>query len=248
MLALFDAPGGGPEVLLPGHGFPVVGADRVRQALADTAVLLESLVDQTLALMNAGARLDEVIHTVAPPPELMERPYLRPVYDEPEFIVHTVWRQYGGWWDGNPATLKPARERALATELAELAGGAGTLADRALALLDGGRRRDDRAGAEAPAAPGGPPGRAGLAGRARRPGHRRGPTGRVPRRADRPPPPWPTGCSPGRPGSPLAPRPASPPRAHGGPPAARPDQGFPRHPARRSQLLIALHRPLVSSP
>ena len=67
MLALYDSPGGGPEVLLPGHGYPVVGADRVRQALTDTAELLESLVEQTLALMNAGARLDEVIHTVARP-------------------------------------------------------------------------------------------------------------------------------------------------------------------------------------
>jgi glyoxylase-like metal-dependent hydrolase (beta-lactamase superfamily II) len=137
MLSLYDSPGGGPEVLLPGHGYPVIGADRVRQALGDTAELLESLVEQTLALMNAGARLDEVIHTVTPPPALMERPYLRPVYDEPEFIVRTVWRLYGGWWDGNPATLKPAPERAVALELADLAGGAAALADRALALIDG---------------------------------------------------------------------------------------------------------------
>ena len=49
--------------------------------------------------------------------------------------MHTVWRQYGGWWDGNPATLKPAPERALAAELAELAGGPGALAERALGLL-----------------------------------------------------------------------------------------------------------------
>jgi alkyl sulfatase BDS1-like metallo-beta-lactamase superfamily hydrolase len=124
------------EFLLPGHGLPVMGADRVRQALTDTADLLTSLVDQTLAVMNAGGRLDDAIHSVAPPPELEQRPYLRPVYDEPEFIVHTVWRQYGGWWDGNPATLKPAPERALAGELAALAGGPGVLADRALELLD----------------------------------------------------------------------------------------------------------------
>ncbi len=140
MLALFDTPGGGPEVLLPGHGYPVVGSDRVRQALTDTAELLESLVEQTLALMNGGARLDEVIHTVVPPARLMERPYLKPVYDEPEFIVRTVWRLYGGWWDGNPATLKPAPERSLAVELADLAGGAGVLADRALALAGGDER------------------------------------------------------------------------------------------------------------
>jgi len=123
------------EFLLPGHGFPVIGADRVRQALTDTADLLDSLVDQTLAVMNGGGRLDDAIHSVRVPAELEGRPFLQPVYDEPEFIVHTVWRQYGGWWDGNPATLKPAPERALATELAELAGGPGALAERALELL-----------------------------------------------------------------------------------------------------------------
>ena len=139
-----------PEVLLPGHGFPVLGADRVRQALADTAELLDALVDQTVALMNEGARLDEIIHSVVPPAHLLERPYLRPVYDEPEFVVRNVWRLYGGWWDGNPATLKPAPEAVVAAELAELAGGAGALADRALALLEGrppGGRGPHRAGA-----------------------------------------------------------------------------------------------------
>jgi len=135
MLDLYDAPGGGPEVLLPGHGYPIMGADRVRLALDETAELLESLVAQTLECMNAGARLDEAIHTVTPPAHLMARPYLQPVYDEPEFVVHSVWRLYGGWWDGNPATLKPASEQAVARELADLSGGAGSLADRALALL-----------------------------------------------------------------------------------------------------------------
>jgi alkyl sulfatase BDS1-like metallo-beta-lactamase superfamily hydrolase len=123
------------EFLLPGHGFPVIGADRVRQALTDTADLLDSLVDQTLRVMNGGGRLDDAIHSVRVPAELEGRPFLQPVYDEPEFIVHTVWRQYGGWWDGNPATLKPAPEQALAAELAELAGGPGALAERALELL-----------------------------------------------------------------------------------------------------------------
>ncbi len=125
-----------PEYLLPGHGLPVVGADRVTQALGDTAELLEALVSQTLAVMNGGGRLDEAIHTVAVPRHLAGRPYLQPVYDEPEFIVSTVWRQYGGWWDGNPATLKPAPERALAAELAALAGGPAVLARRAVELAE----------------------------------------------------------------------------------------------------------------
>jgi len=135
MLALYDGDGPGPEVLLPGHGYPILGPDRIRRALSDTAELLESLVAQTLELMNAGARLDEAIHTVTPPAHLADRPYLQPVYDEPEFVVRGVWRLYGGWWDGNPATLKPAPEAALAAELADLSGGPGALVDRALALV-----------------------------------------------------------------------------------------------------------------
>jgi alkyl sulfatase BDS1-like metallo-beta-lactamase superfamily hydrolase len=123
-----------PELLLPGHGWPIAGAQRVHQALTDTAALLEHLVDETLALMNAGARLDDIVHTVRAPAHLLERPYLRPVYDEPEFVVRTVWRLYGGWYDGNPAHLKPAPDAVLAAELASLAGGASVLADRAAEL------------------------------------------------------------------------------------------------------------------
>jgi glyoxylase-like metal-dependent hydrolase (beta-lactamase superfamily II) len=134
-----------PEFLLPGHGLPVIGADRAASALADTAELLESLVEQTLAVMNDGGRLDDAIHTVAVPAQLVDRPYLQPVYDEPEFIVRTVWRRYGGWWDGNPATLKPAPERALAAELAALAGGPRVLAARAVELAERELAADDAA-------------------------------------------------------------------------------------------------------
>jgi len=124
-----------PRVLLPGHGLPLLGEDRIARALTDTADLLDSLVDQALALMNEGARLDDLIHSVVPPAALMDRPYLRPIYDEPEFVVRNVWRLYGGWYDGNPANLKPAREVAVANELAALAGGAGVLARRAADLV-----------------------------------------------------------------------------------------------------------------
>lgn len=127
-----------PELLLPGHGLPIAGAGRVHDALTNTADLLESLHDQTVDLMNAGARLDDAIHTVEVPSRLAELPYLQPVYDEPEFVVRNVWRYYGGWYDGNPATLKPAPEATLARELAALAGGATTLAARAVELAAAG--------------------------------------------------------------------------------------------------------------
>ncbi len=121
-----------PDVLLPGHGLPIVGADRVQRALNEGAELLESLVEQTLALMNDGARLDDIVQNVAAPAHLLERPYLHAVYDEPEFVVRNLWRLYGGWYDGDPSHLKPAPAAALARELADLAGGASRLAARAV--------------------------------------------------------------------------------------------------------------------
>ena len=131
----------GAEFLLPGHGLPIAGADRIREVLLDTADYLQSLFDQTIALMNAGARLDEIIHTVKPPAELVGRPWLQPVYDEPEFVVRNIWRLYGGWYDGNPANLKPAPAASFAAEIAALAGGTDRLAQRARELAETGELR-----------------------------------------------------------------------------------------------------------
>jgi alkyl sulfatase BDS1-like metallo-beta-lactamase superfamily hydrolase len=130
-----------PELLLPAHGPAIGGADHVTQVLTNTASALESLHEQTLALMNSGARLDDVIHQVRLPAHLAELPYLRPTYDEPEFVVRNLWRLYGGWYDGNPAHLKPAGDVELAQEMAALAGGAHVLAARAEALASDGDLR-----------------------------------------------------------------------------------------------------------
>jgi alkyl sulfatase BDS1-like metallo-beta-lactamase superfamily hydrolase len=130
-----------PEVLCPGHGVPIIGQQRIQQALEDTALLLESLFEQTIALMNQGLSLNAVLHQVQAPPDLMEKPYLQPVYDEPEFIVRNIWRLYGGWYNGTPSHLKPAADQDLAVEIAKLAGGAEQLAARAEALSKKGNHR-----------------------------------------------------------------------------------------------------------
>jgi alkyl sulfatase BDS1-like metallo-beta-lactamase superfamily hydrolase len=126
----------GAELFLPAHGLPIAGAARIKRVLEEVAGALDHLVSGTLAMMNQGARLNDIIHTVKIDPAVLERPYLRPLYDEPEFVVRNIWRLYGGWWDGNPANLKPAREGVLAAEIAALAGGARRLADRAVELSE----------------------------------------------------------------------------------------------------------------
>ena len=124
----------GAELMLPGHGFPIFGGDRIKTALTDTAELLESIEGQVLALMNTGASLDTVLHSVTAPAHLLEKPYLRVVYDHPEFLVRNVWRLYGGWHDGEPDNLLPAPRVQQAREWVELAGGLERVLDRAAAL------------------------------------------------------------------------------------------------------------------
>jgi alkyl sulfatase BDS1-like metallo-beta-lactamase superfamily hydrolase len=128
----------GAETMVAGHGLPIFGADRIRQALTDTAELLDSIEQQALVLMNQGATLDQVIHGVEIPAHLLDRPYLRPVYDHPQFLVRNVWRRYGGWWDGEPDQLLPAPRRQQAAEWVALAGGIEPVIARALVLSQSG--------------------------------------------------------------------------------------------------------------
>tara|TARA_E500000178_G_scaffold313555_1_gene331044 strand:+ start:90 stop:1355 length:1266 start_codon:yes stop_codon:yes gene_type:complete len=134
--ALRDMASRDAELFLPAHGLPISGRNRIQSVLNEAAEVLETLVEQTINLMNQGASLNDIIHSVKVRAELLEKPYLAPTYDEPEFVVRNIWRLYGGWYEGNPAQLKPARDRAVAEELAHLAGGAVKLAKRAEALAE----------------------------------------------------------------------------------------------------------------
>jgi alkyl sulfatase BDS1-like metallo-beta-lactamase superfamily hydrolase len=129
------------ELLLPAHGLPIRGAHRVNQILDDVATVLEEIVADTVAAMNAGLTLDEVLAEVKVRPEMMAKPWLSATYDEPEFVVHNIWRLYGGWWDQDPATLKPAPKSSVAREVAGLAGGVEALVSRAEELAAAGDLR-----------------------------------------------------------------------------------------------------------
>jgi alkyl sulfatase BDS1-like metallo-beta-lactamase superfamily hydrolase len=53
------------------------------------------------------------------------------MYDEPEFVIRNIWRLYGGWYDGNPARLKPPSDQAVGTEIVDLVGSVDAVIARA---------------------------------------------------------------------------------------------------------------------
>lgn len=120
-----------PDLLVPAHGLPIVGRQRIALVLGDIADALEHLVADVIAMMNQGATLDAVIHSVSVPTDTLAKPYLRPLYDEPEFVIRNIWRQFGGWWDGAASRLKPSPDAQLAAVVAQMCGGPTVLVRRA---------------------------------------------------------------------------------------------------------------------
>jgi glyoxylase-like metal-dependent hydrolase (beta-lactamase superfamily II) len=135
-MAAFEA-----QSLCPGHGGPVVNDEgKIRRILIETAEYLEAIVERTLEAMAQDAPPHtDIVHAVTLPTS--DSPWLRPIYDEGEFIVRNIVRFYGGWWNGRPSDLKPASRSAVASEIARLAGGAGALLSRAEELAKEGELR-----------------------------------------------------------------------------------------------------------
>lgn len=130
-----------PSLVAPAHGLPVSEAHRGELVLTSTAEALEHLVREVIESLNADGTMEDAIHDIQVPDDVLALPWLRPFYDEPEFVVRNIWRTYGGWWDGNPARLLPARQRDVAREVAALAGGVAPLVARSLALVEAGDTR-----------------------------------------------------------------------------------------------------------
>ena len=124
-----------PLHLLPGHGPALSGEDRIQDALLTTAAFPRSIHDQVVAKMNEGKRLEDILREIDYPPT--DKPWLRPIYDHPEFIARNVYRLYGGWYSGDPADILPAHSGDIARELVGVCGAEPLLA-RARALRDAG--------------------------------------------------------------------------------------------------------------
>jgi alkyl sulfatase BDS1-like metallo-beta-lactamase superfamily hydrolase len=124
----------GAELLLPGHGRPLEGADVIGKCCLDTTEALRAIVQQTLDGLNEGKIHEEILGSIAIPQHLHGKPYLDPLYDRAEFIARNVIRKYGGWWNGHSAHVLPAKMADQAAEIARLAGGVAPLVARAREL------------------------------------------------------------------------------------------------------------------
>lgn len=111
-----------PEIVIPGHGDPLVG-EYALEVLTETARALRYLHDAVLERLNAGQWPDEIVDAdIRLPDDLSSKSYLQPIYGCDPFVVRDVLRAYAGWWGGNPAELIPARRADVARDLLDATG------------------------------------------------------------------------------------------------------------------------------
>jgi glyoxylase-like metal-dependent hydrolase (beta-lactamase superfamily II) len=127
----------GAEIVITGHGEPIVGKDRIRADLDRMQAAVSHVRDYTLAGMKAGRTVHELMREFAFPEELR----IGDFHGKASWTVKSIWREYAGWFHYEDGTteLYGVPRSSVNGDLAELAGGAGALATRAGSHVDAGR-------------------------------------------------------------------------------------------------------------
>lgn len=117
-----------PELVLTGHE-AISGAEHIEREITRIIDAVQWLHDHTLEGMNAGVGLRALMRDLALPPELA----LTEEYGKTAWNVRAIWHEYSGWFDPERGTteLYGVAATSVAPALAELAGGAERLAERA---------------------------------------------------------------------------------------------------------------------
>lgn len=125
-----------PEVLCTGHFEPLIGRDLIAMELRRLRDAVLFVHDATVEGMNAGRSVEELMESVRLPPELE----VGEGYGKIAWGVRAIWEGYAGWFHGRSTTeLYPIAPLATAIDLAELAGGADRLMERAQRHVGDGR-------------------------------------------------------------------------------------------------------------
>jgi glyoxylase-like metal-dependent hydrolase (beta-lactamase superfamily II) len=126
----------GAELLITGHGEPIRGAAEIRAGLDRMFAAVSYVNEATIAGMNEGRDVHTLMREIALPDDLK----IGEFHGKVSWAVRTIWEEYAGWFHYDSTTsLYGVPRTSVDADLAELAGGAARLAERARQHLDAGR-------------------------------------------------------------------------------------------------------------
>ncbi len=120
------------EHLVPSHGQPIYGKEKVEEVIRMTRDGIQFIHDQTLRHMNKGATPDELVNLVKMPPYLSSyTPFLREYYGTVKHSVRQIYNGYLGWFAGDPVDLNPLPAPYASRRYIALMGGRGNVLNHA---------------------------------------------------------------------------------------------------------------------
>jgi glyoxylase-like metal-dependent hydrolase (beta-lactamase superfamily II)/ubiquinone/menaquinone biosynthesis C-methylase UbiE len=116
-----------PQHLVPSHSRPRHGVERIHTILGNYAKAIRYVHDETVNGINQGLSPWELARRVRLPEHLANLPYLQQTYGTVRWAVRGIYRQYTGWFDGDPADLHRAAPKAMGEALLRACGGPGAI-------------------------------------------------------------------------------------------------------------------------
>jgi alkyl sulfatase BDS1-like metallo-beta-lactamase superfamily hydrolase len=125
-----------PAAILPAHFNPIMGKPYLRKSLQVMRDGVEYVYNETVAGMNAGKSVYELMETVRLPPELE----ISQGHGKVSWNVRAIWEFLAGWfYYEDVADLYTVPAKRIYPDLVELAGGTGPIVRRARQHWEAGR-------------------------------------------------------------------------------------------------------------
>ncbi|HMK23122.1 MAG TPA: alkyl sulfatase dimerization domain-containing protein [Terriglobales bacterium] len=124
-----------PEILLNGHGEPILGNAEITRRLTRYRDAIQYVHDETVKGMNSG----KDVYTLMQEIKLPASYNLSEIFGKVSWSVRGIYDGYVGWFDANPTTMYEQPPSSIYPDLVKLAGGPEPLARLAVDKVDAGK-------------------------------------------------------------------------------------------------------------
>jgi alkyl sulfatase BDS1-like metallo-beta-lactamase superfamily hydrolase len=124
-----------PEVVLSGHGDPIVGNAEITRKLTRYRDAIQYVHDETVKGMNAGKDVFTLMREIKLPASFD----LTESFGKVSWSVRGIYDGYAGWYDMSPSNLYESPASSVYPDLVRLAGGPEPLVRLALEKMDAGK-------------------------------------------------------------------------------------------------------------
>jgi alkyl sulfatase BDS1-like metallo-beta-lactamase superfamily hydrolase len=124
-----------PDIVLNGHGEPIVGNQDITRLLGRYRDAIQYVHDEVVKGMNSG----KDVYTLMQEIKLPASYNLSESFGKVSWSVRGIYDGYAGWYDMNPTTMYETPASSVYPELVKLAGGPEPVVRAALEKLDAGK-------------------------------------------------------------------------------------------------------------